>query len=47
MNILAGNVKISTTKSGRRFALRWDMRCGRWFPMPLAQAELILATEGV
>jgi len=46
MTILAGNVKISTTRKGRRVAYRWDMRCGRWFPMPLAQAELILAMEG-
>lgn len=46
MNIQAGNVKITTTRKGRRCAYRWDMRCLRWFPMPLAQAELILATEG-
>lgn len=45
MKILAGNVKINSNRKGRRCAYRWDMRCGRWFPMPLAQAELILATE--
>jgi hypothetical protein len=43
VQVLAGNVKITSNRKGRRTAYRYDMRCARWFPMPVAQAELILA----
>ncbi len=46
MTVLAGNIKITADRKGNRRAYRYDMRCARWFPMSLAQAELTLATEG-
>lgn len=46
MTVLAGNIQIRTTRKGQRRAYRWSMACARWFPMPLDQAEFILATEG-
>jgi hypothetical protein len=39
-----GNIRIRTTKTGRRVAHYWSMQCARWFPMPLAEAEFKIAT---
>lgn len=38
-------IRIKTNKSGRKIAQRWSPRALRWVPMPLADAELFLATN--
>lgn len=35
---------ITFDKRGRKIAYRWSMRQARWFRMPLAEAELAIAT---
>ena len=37
-------VKFTTAKNGQRRAYRFSCRQLRWFPMPLAEAELAVAT---
>lgn len=38
-------IKIKTIKGGRQRAYYWSRRAFRWLPMPLAQAEIEIATE--
>lgn len=40
----AVEILFSTTKSGKRRASYWSNRALRTFPMPLAEAELAIAT---
>lgn len=38
-------IALTTDKRGRRLAFRWSIAAGgRWFRIPLAIAELMLAT---
>lgn len=37
-------IRLKTTKTGQLRATYWGMRAFRWLPMPLAEAELMLAT---
>ena len=37
-------IKFTTAKNGQRRAYKFSCRQLRWFPMPLAQAELMVAT---
>ena len=37
------SIKIVSTDKGKR-AFRWDARLVRYFPMKLAEAELLLST---
>lgn len=37
-------ILFTTTKAGKRRALRWSTHQMRTFPMPLAEAEIMVAT---
>lgn len=45
MTTTAKEVRFTTTKKGQRRAYYWSTRGLRWFPMPLAEAEVLVATE--
>lgn len=38
-------IKFKVIKSGQKRAYYYSRRQFRWFPMPLAEAELLIATE--
>lgn len=41
------SVKFTTTKNGKKRAYRWCSFMMRWFPMPLAEAEYLVASGQV
>ena len=38
-------IKLTTAKNGQLRATYWSMLAMRWFAMPRAKAELLLATD--
>lgn len=38
------SIKFKVTKTGQKRAYRYSYRGYRWLPMPLAEAEFLLAT---
>ena len=38
-------IKLTTAKNGHPRATYWSMLAMRWFAMPRAEAELLLATD--